>query len=107
MGVLSSGVARRTQELGVRKALGARHATLIRMIMRETGWLLAAGLVVGGALAAGAVRLIASRLYGLSPADPVTFGIAIAALGIVAFVATWLPAYRASRVNPLVALRQE
>ena len=106
-GVLSYGVARRTQELGVRKALGARHATLMAMILRETGWLLAAGLVVGGALAAGAVQLIASRLYGLSPADPVTFGVAIAALGTVAFVATWLPAYRASRVDPLVALRQE
>ena len=73
-GVLSYGVARRTQELGVRKALGARHATLMGMILRETGWLLAAGLLVGGALAAGAVQLIASRLYGLSPADPVTFG---------------------------------
>ena len=106
-GVLSYGVARRTQELGVRKALGARHATLMAMILRETGWLLAAGLVVGAALAAGAVQLIASRLYGLSPADPVTFGIAIAALGVVALVATWLPAYRASRVDPLVALRQE
>jgi predicted permease len=106
-GVLSYGVARRTQELGVRKALGARHATLMAMIMRETGWLLAAGLVAGGALAAGAVQLIASRLYGLSPADPVTFGAAIAALAVVAVAATWLPAYRASRVDPLVALRQE
>jgi ABC-type antimicrobial peptide transport system permease subunit len=106
-GVLSYGVARRTQELGVRKALGAGHATLMGMIMRETGRLLVAGLVVGGVLAAGAVQLIASRLYGLSPADPATFAIAIAALGVVAIVATWLPAYRASRVDPLVALRQD
>jgi len=106
-GVLSYGVARRTQELGVRKALGARHATLMAMILRETGWLLVAGLLAGGALAVGAVQLIASRLYGLSPADPVTFGTAIAALAVVALVATWLPAYRASRVDPLVALRQE
>ena len=55
------------------------------------------------------MQLIASRLYGLSPADPVTFAaaIAIAALAVVALVATWLPAYRASRVDPLVALRQE
>jgi predicted permease len=106
-GVLSYGVARRTQELGVRKALGARHATLMAMILRETGWLLAGGLIAGGALAAGAMQLIASRLYGLSPADPVTFGVAVAALGAVALAATWLPAYRASRVDPLVALRQE
>jgi predicted permease len=106
-GVLSYGVARRTQELGVRKALGAGHATLMAMILRETGWLLAGGLLVGGALAAGAVQLIASRLHGLSPADPITFGVAIVALGAVALAATWLPAYRASRVDPLVALRQE
>jgi ABC-type antimicrobial peptide transport system permease subunit len=106
-GVLSYGVARRTQELGVRKALGAGHATLMAMIMRETGWLLAGGLVLGVGLAAGAVTLIASRLYGLSPADPLTFAVAIAALGVVAVAATWLPAYRASRVDPLVALRQD
>jgi putative ABC transport system permease protein len=106
-GVLSYGVARRTRELGVRKALGARHATLMAMILRETGWLLAGGLILGGALAAAAVQLIASRLYGLSPADPVTFGAAVIALGAVALAATWLPAYRASRVDPLVALRTE
>jgi predicted permease len=106
-GVLSYGVARRTQELGVRKALGAGHATLMALILRETGWLLAAGLIAGAALAAGAVQLIASRLYGLSPADPVTFAAAMLALGGVALAATWLPAYRASRVDPLVALRQE
>ena len=106
-GVLSYGVARRTAEIGLRKALGAGHGALMVMILRETGWLLAAGSIAGGALAAGAVQLIASRLYGLSPADPVTFGIAIATLGLVALVAAWLPAYRASRVDPLVALRQE
>jgi ABC-type antimicrobial peptide transport system permease subunit len=106
-GVLSYGVARRTQELGVRKALGAGHATLMALILRETGWLLAAGLIGGGALAAGAVQLIASRLYGLSAADPATFAVAMAALGGVALAATWLPAYRASRVDPLVALRAE
>ncbi|MEO5821819.1 MAG: FtsX-like permease family protein, partial [Vicinamibacteraceae bacterium] len=106
-GVLSYGVARRTQEIGVRKALGAGHGRLMAMILRETGWLLLAGLVVGGALAAAAVQLIASRLYGLSPADPATFAAAIAALAVVAVVAAWLPAYRASRVDPLVALRQE
>ena len=106
-GVLSYGVARRTNEIGIRKALGARPAVLIGMIMRETGWLLAAGLVAGGALSAAAIQLITSRLYGLSPGDPATFAIAIAGLAAVAAVATWLPAYRASRVDPLVALRYE
>jgi len=106
-GVLSYGIARRTHEIGLRKALGAGQATLVAMVLRETGWLLLAGLVVGGALSAGAVQLISSRLYGLSKGDPGTFVLAVAGLAIVAFVATWMPAYRASRVDPLVALRQE
>jgi predicted permease len=106
-GVLSYGVARRTNEIGIRKALGARHATLMAMIMRETGWLLLLGVVIGGAASFAALRLITSRLYGLSPNDPATFAISIVGLGIVAFLATWLPAYRASRVDALVALRHE
>ena len=106
-GILAYGVARRTQEIGLRKALGAGQAALMMMILRETGWLLLAGLIVGGALSVGAVRYIASRLYGLSPADPATFAAAIAILAAVAALAAWLPAYRASRVDPLVALRQE
>ena len=70
-GVLSYGVARRTNEIGIRKALGAQHGTVIAMILRETGWLLALGLVAGSALSAAALRLITSRLYGLSATDPV------------------------------------
>jgi predicted permease len=106
-GVLSYGIARRTNEIGIRKALGAQHGTLIAMIVRETGWLVLAGLVVGGALSAAAVRLISSRLYGLSPGDPVTFAIAVTALAVVAAMATWLPAWRTTRVDALVALRYE
>jgi len=106
-GVLSYGIARRTNEIGIRKALGAQHATLITMIARETGWLLLIGLVAGIAISAGATRLIASRLYGLSPSDPVTFAIATVALAVAAVLATWLPASRATRVDPLVALRIE
>jgi ABC-type antimicrobial peptide transport system permease subunit len=104
-GVLSYGVARRTNEIGIRKALGAGQGALIAMILRETSWLLVAGLIAGGALSAAALRLIESRLFGLSPGDPVTFGIAIAGLAAVAALAAWLPAYRASRVDPLTALR--
>jgi ABC-type antimicrobial peptide transport system permease subunit len=104
-GVLSYGIARRTNEIGIRKALGAQDGTLIAMIARETGWLVVAGLIVGGAMSFAAVRLIASRLYGLSPGDPVTFGVAIAALAVVAALATLLPAYRTTRIDPLVALR--
>ncbi len=106
-GVLSYGVARRTNEIGIRKALGARHGTVIAMILRETGWLLLVGLIAGSAVSAAALRLITNRLYGLSPNDPITFVGAIAGLALVAALATWLPAYRASRVDPLVALRYE
>jgi predicted permease len=106
-GVVSYGVARRTNEIGIRKALGARRAALMAMIAKETGWLVVAGLVAGAAISAGAIRVIASRLYGLSPGDPVTFATAIAALGIAAAFATWLPASRASSVDPLVALRAD
>ena len=106
-GVLSYGVARRTNEIGIRKALGAQQSALIGMVLRETSWLVFLGLVAGGAASFAALRLIASRLYGLQPNDPPTFAAAIAGLTIVAGIATWLPAYRASRVDALVALRQE
>jgi putative ABC transport system permease protein len=106
-GVLSYGIARRTNEIGIRKALGARHRTLIAMIARETGWILLIGLAAGLAISAGAARLIASRLYGLSAGDPLTFASATAVLAVAAVLATWLPASRAVRVDPLVALRFE
>ncbi len=106
-GVLSYGVARRTNEIGIRKALGARPATLIGMILRETGWLLVGGLVAGAAVSAASLRLIQSRLYGLSAADPATIAAAVAGLAAVAALAAWLPAHRASRVDPLTALRCE
>jgi ABC-type antimicrobial peptide transport system permease subunit len=77
------------------------------MILRETGWLVVLGLVVGGAAAIGATRLIASRLYGLSANDPATLAGALVGLAIVAALAAWLPAWRASRVDLLVALRCE
>jgi predicted permease len=106
-GVLSYGVTRRTNEIGIRKALGAPHGALIAMILRETGWLLLVGLAVGTAASAGSIRLITSRLYGLSPNDPVAFASAIAGLAMVGTLAAWMPAYRASRIDPLVALRHE
>jgi predicted permease len=106
-GILSYGVARRTNEIGIRKALGAQHSMLIAMVMRETGWLLAIGLIAGSALAAASIRLINSRLFGLTATDPMPFATAIVILAIVAALATWLPAWRASRVDPLIALRYE
>jgi putative ABC transport system permease protein len=106
-GVLSYGVERRTNEIGIRKALGAGHQALIAMILRETGWLVMAGVIVGAALSAAAVRLVSSRLYGLSPADPATAAIAVGGLCVIAGLASWIPASRAARVDPLIALRYE
>jgi predicted permease len=106
-GVLSYGVARRTNEIGIRKALGAQHRTLVAMILRETAWLLLIGLIGGIALSAATLRLITNRLYGLSPSDPLTFAGATVGLAVIAVLATWLPARRASLVDPLVALRYE
>jgi len=106
-GVLSYGVTRRTSEIGIRKALGAGDSKVISMILRESSRLLACGLAVGAALAFASLRLIESRLFGLSPSDPATFGIAAILLAIVALAAAWLPARRASRVDPLVAIRYE
>jgi predicted permease len=106
-GVLSYGVARRTNEIGIRKALGAQHGAVMVMILRETGLLLLAGLTAGTMLAAAGTQLIATRLYGLAPTDPVAIGVAVAVLAGVALAAAWGPAHRASRVDPLVALRHE
>jgi predicted permease len=106
-GVLSYGITRRTNEIAVRKALGAQQSTLMRMIARETVWLLLLGMVTGAILSIAVIRLITARLYGLSPGDPVTFAGALAGLTLVAALATWLPAYRASRVDALVALRYD
>ncbi|HYO84120.1 MAG TPA: ABC transporter permease [Bryobacteraceae bacterium] len=106
-GVLSYGVARRRNEIGIRKALGAPHGAVITMILRETGWMLVVGLVTGAALSAAGLRLINSQLYGVAPTDPVAFAAAIAVLTGVALMAAWVPAHRASRVDPLLALRYE
>ena len=100
-------MARRTNEIGIRKALGAQHSAVMSMILRETGLLLVVGLIAGVALSAMGMQLITSRLYGLAPTDPVAFAIAAAVLTGVGLVAAWIPAYRASRADPLLALRHE
>jgi predicted permease len=104
-GVLSYGIARRKPELAVRIALGAQWHRVVSMIVAETTWVLAAGLIAGGALTYTASRLLVSRLYGVEPGDPLTLAIATIVLVLVALVATVLPAARASRVDPIAALR--
>ena len=106
-GVLSYSVAVRTNEIGIRMALGAEQGTVIRMILRETSLLLIIGLVIGVPATLASARFVRSKLYGLEAADPITLGAAIGILIVVAIVSGYLPARRASRVDPLEALRYE
>jgi predicted permease len=106
-GVLSFNVSRRTAEIGIRKALGAQQREVISMVMKETGLLVVIGLIAGLSLAVMSTRLIATRVFGLEPTDPATFALAIGILVGVSLLAAWLPSYRASRVDPLVALRTQ
>ena len=106
-GVMAHGVARRTSEIGIRMALGARGGNIAWMILRETLYLVLAGLVLGVPAALIGARLISTQLFGLSPTDPLTLIGAAIVLAMVAMLAGYLPARRASRINPLHALRYE
>jgi predicted permease len=104
-GVVAFWVSRRTREIGVRIALGANPVQVVGMVMREGLVLVGSGCIVGGAVALLAGRALASTLYGVGGADPLAFGAAVALLMAVAAGATILPARRASRLDPTVALR--
>jgi putative ABC transport system permease protein len=106
-GVLAFSVARRTAEIGVRIALGARQTQVIRAILHEAGRMVAFGLVIGLPIAWMASRLVSSMLFGVTTHDPATILASIAVLVAAAFVAAFLPARRAARVDPLVAMRCE
>ena len=129
-GILSYTVARRTNEIGIRMALGADKRRVARMILQETGYMLSIGILAGAAAAAAMERLIASQLYGFASAaprwslaqyqhvesatqlyglramDPPTLGVAVGILCVVAWIAAYIPAERAARVDPVNALRQ-
>ena len=100
-------VQRRRVEIGVRMALGADAASVVRLIVREAGVLLALGLAVGVGLSLYATRTAETFLYGLQPRDPLTLALASVTLASVALAASWLPARRASHVAPTIALRDE
>jgi predicted permease len=105
--VMSYAVSQRTQEMGIRMALGAQPGALLGMVLREGLRLTIPGLLVGGAIALAAARMVGGMLVNISASDPVTFASAAAFLGLVAAIASCLPALRAMRVDPAVALRNE
>jgi ABC-type antimicrobial peptide transport system permease subunit len=106
-GVMAYAVAQRTRELAVRIALGARREELLRMVLGEALLLGAAGVAVGLAFALLLSRVIASMLFSLSPRDPVTLGGVAVLLLATALLASYVPARRATRVDPVIALRSE
>ena len=100
-------VAKRKNEIGIRVALGANRGTIIRLVIREASILLAIGLIIGTALAASSARITKSLLYGLEPHDPLTIALAILLLALVSLCASVIPAWRASQLDPVQALREE
>ena len=106
-GLMSYNVSRRTSEIGIRIALGAQRAGVIGMVLRESMMMVAAGVIIGLGAAVGASRLVTAILFGLSPTDVWTMTAAIVLMAAVCLIAGYLPARRASRVDPMVALRYE
>jgi putative ABC transport system permease protein len=106
-GVVSYAVAQRTHEIGVRMALGASRRSVLLMIVKSGLSLAATGVVLGLAGASALTRLLATQLYDVKPIDPVTFGIVSLLLVGTAFIACYVPARRATRVDPMVALRYQ
>jgi ABC-type antimicrobial peptide transport system permease subunit len=106
-GVMSHTVLRRTAEIGVRMALGAGPANVLRMILRESLSILCLGLVTGIAIAAAMGRFVASLLFGLSATDLPTYAMVVALLAATALIASMAPAVRASHIDPAVALKRE
>jgi macrolide transport system ATP-binding/permease protein len=106
-GLVSQAVARRTNELGVRMALGADAGIILRMVLRDAGALILLGLAIGVPAALGAARVIRSQLFGVGPADPATLVATCGVLAAVAMAAGFFPARRAARVDPMVALHAE
>jgi ABC-type antimicrobial peptide transport system permease subunit len=106
-GVVSYETIRRTREIGIRMALGARRSDVLRLVMRQTVVVVTIGAAIGLALALAGSRLIESELFGIAPTDPFAIGSAVAVLIGVALAASYLPARRASQLDPTQALRYE
>ena len=106
-GVIAYSVTQRTQEIGIRMALGAQRTDVLGMVMRQSAALALAGIVIGAAGALALTRLMTDLLFEVKPFDPLTFLTVAAALGVIALLASFIPGHRATRVDPVVALRAE
>jgi putative ABC transport system permease protein len=106
-GVISYSAAQRSREIGIRMALGAQRGDVMRLVLAQGGKISAAGIVIGSAASLGLTRLMAKLLYSVSVVDPATFAVVAFVLALIATVASYIPARRALRVDPLVALRNE
>ena len=106
-GVMAYVVTQRTHEIGIRIALGAQQTSILRLVMRDATIVLIAGVAAGLLGSIWITRLVRQLLFGLTPVDPLTLVLAIIALVAVAIVATYVPARRAMKLDPLVALRDE
>jgi len=106
-GVVSFNVARRSREFGIRQALGAAPSQVRRMVLREGTLLAGLGILIGGVLSLGLNRLMQNMLFGVGPGDPVAFLSAAGLMALVTLVASDLPARRATRIEPTVALRSD
>ena len=106
-GIMAHAVMQRRNEIGVRMALGAPRASVLRLILRQGLLLVATGMALGMVAAIALTQVIRSFLWGITPTDPVTFMIAGAALAALAFIACYVPARRALKIDPIIALRLE
>jgi predicted permease len=106
-GVMSYTVSRRSNEIGIRLAMGARGGDVLRMVIVEAGWMVGIGVVIGVALGLGAAKAASTLLFGLRPTDPATIASAMALLAGIGLLASYLPARRASKLDPMTTLRQE
>jgi predicted permease len=106
-GLMSYGVTQRTAEMGLRMALGAQPSAVRWLVVRESAWTVIAGAAIGFVAVFGVIRFVQSQLFGVEPNDPATLAGATALLLTMAFAAAYLPARRASRIDPLTALRHE
>jgi predicted permease len=106
-GVVAFSVTRRTQEIGIRMALGAQRGDVLRLVVGEGARMAVTGVVIGVGVSLALTRLLSSLLFGVSPTDPLTFAALAMLLSLVALAATYIPARRATRVDPMLALRNE